>query len=95
MDRTMEPDKSVETKYNGEPFSPGLYEHFKGGQYRAICLATEEKTKKLVVVYMSLGSGRMWTRSVFSWNEYVINEEGALIPRFRKIGLADDLGLVP
>lgn len=49
-------------------FRPGVYQHYKGGFYRALFLAKEEERSKedlgpfFVVVYVSLAHGTIWTR---------------------------------
>ncbi len=67
-----------------EDFRPGVYEHYKGRQYLALCLAREDETDEVVVVYSRLYARAglpMSTRRLQVWNE-VVEVEGRLVPRF-------------
>lgn len=66
-------------------FEPGVYTHFKGGLYRALFLARDERTLEDVVVYVHLHDGSVWTRSLESWSEYVQWPNGKTNPRFLKV----------
>jgi hypothetical protein len=66
-------------------FEPGVYQHFKGGKYSALCLAKDERTLEDVVVYVQLSDGSVWTRSLERWCEYVQWPNGKTNPRFLKI----------
>jgi hypothetical protein len=44
------------------PFRPGLYEHYKGGQYIALNLVRHHETNELFVVYVSLSHGTVSIR---------------------------------
>jgi hypothetical protein len=45
-----------------EEFKPGLYRHYKGGLYTAICLVTHHETRKPMVLYVSHTYGGMNVR---------------------------------
>lgn len=67
-----------------ERFRPGVYEHYKGRQYLALCLAREDETDEVVVVYTRLyprDGLPTSTRRLHVWNEEV-EHEGRLVPRF-------------
>jgi hypothetical protein len=67
-----------------ERFRPGVYEHYKGRQYLATCLAREDETDEVVVVYTRLYAREglpTSTRRLRVWNEQ-IEHEGRLVPRF-------------
>lgn len=67
-----------------ESFRPGVYEHYKGRQYLALCLAREDETDEVVVVYTRLYAREglpTSTRRLRVWNEEV-EHEGRLVPRF-------------
>lgn len=74
-------------------FKPGVYEHFKGGLYRALVLAQHHhETNRKFVVYVSLQNGLIYTREydhgASPWNANVqkwlgLADEYATVPRFR------------
>lgn len=75
-----------------EDFQPGLYRHYKGRQYLALCLAREDETDEVVVVYTRLyprAGLPTSTRKLQIWNEEV-EHEGRLVPRFAYCGHATD-----
>jgi hypothetical protein len=66
---------------------PGLYRHFKGGEYEVIGVArdSEDHTRELVV-YKSLKTGSLWVRPIEMFLEEVDKPEfGYQGPRFRHI----------
>ncbi len=67
---------------NSEDFFPGVYNHFKGGRYRALLLAQSEATLEYVVIYVHLDDGSVWTRPLESWCEPVTWPDGKTYPRF-------------
>lgn len=49
---------------------PELYRHEKtGGVYEVICNATDESTKKIMVVYRNVEDGSRWIRSAEEFND--------------------------
>jgi hypothetical protein len=71
-----------------DDFQPGLYQHYKGPQYLALCLAREDETDEVVVVYTRLYARPglpTSTRRLTVWNEEV-EYEGRLVPRFAYCG---------
>ena len=76
----------------GDQLGPGVYRHYKGGLYRFLFTATEEEKQRLVVVYLSLESGRIWTRPADSWVGCVKDEDGKTTRRFQRMIVQDDLG---
>jgi hypothetical protein len=64
------------------------YRHYKGGEYLVLSVANHTETKELMVVYVSLAYGTIWTRPLEIWNQFVHGEDqsdGRLYPRFSKI----------
>lgn len=62
----------------------GIYEHYKGGRYNVMGLATQTETGEVFVVYATFGDKdprKHWVRPYEMFNEQV---EGK--PRFRKVG---------
>lgn len=74
-----------------EGIEPGIYEHYKGRQYRVIGIARHsEDPKQLFVVYQALyeskefGNNAIWIRPIAMFSEKVpVN--GKLVQRFRLI----------
>lgn len=67
-----------------EDFQPGLYQHYKGPQYLALCLAREDETDDVVVVYTRLyprAGLPTSTRRLRVWNQEV-DYQGRRVPRF-------------
>lgn len=64
---------------------PGLYRHFKGGEYEVIGLAMHSETLEVMVVYKALyGQGLTWVRPRAMFLETVMHE-GKEVPRFTYI----------
>ena len=65
---------------------PGRYRHFKGGEYRLLCLARHSETQEWMVVYQALyGEEGLWVRPAEMWTEQV-EREGYSGPRFVYVG---------
>ena len=54
-------------------FTPGLYRHYKGGLYTAICLVTHHETRKPMVLYVSHTYGGMNVRPLHG---YTVRPDG-------------------
>ena len=73
---------------NNENFKIGMYEHFKGKQYRVLGVAKHSETLEDMVVYEALYDnelGKLWVRPLGMFLEHV-EKEGYSGPRFRHIG---------
>ncbi len=69
-----------------ESIRPGRYRHFKGGEYRVLCVAHHSETLEDMVVYQALyGEGDIWVRPAAMWCE-TVERDGGLAPRFAYIG---------
>ncbi|MEL0656482.1 DUF1653 domain-containing protein [Pseudoalteromonas issachenkonii] len=67
---------------------PGIYQHYKGPQYKVIHVATHSETEEQLVIYQALyGEFGMWARPLSMFNE-TIEKDGKTIPRFAYIGPA-------
>lgn len=70
-------------------FLPGLYKHYRGGAYVALCLAVHHETRLPMVVYISLTYGSTNVRPIIGWPG---DEDGFLDrmpngnPRFMYVG---------
>ena len=65
---------------------PGRYRHFKGNEYRLLCLAKHSETLEPMAVYQALyGEGGIWVRPAAMWNE-IVERDGKARPRFVYIG---------
>ncbi len=69
-----------------EPIKPGLYRHFKGGEYRVLYTAAHSETLEPMVVYQALyGEKGIWVRPAAMWNE-TVQRNGRVVKRFTYIG---------
>ena len=60
----------------------GLYQHYKGEQYRVLGVAQHSETEESLVVYQALyGEFGSWLRPLSMFTEQVL-DEGVLQPRF-------------
>lgn len=64
---------------------PGLYRHYKGGEYQVYEVATHSETEELVVVYRPLyGEKKLWVRPLAMFLE-TVEIEGEKRARFALI----------
>jgi len=64
----------------------GRYRHFKGNEYRVLCLARDSETLEEMVVYQALyGEHEVWVRPASMWNE-TVSKDGKTIKRFTYLG---------
>ncbi len=62
-----------------------VWRHFKGGDFRVLCVAFDAETLRLEVVHESIEHpGIIFTRSMSNWLETVAFE-GYTLPRFEHI----------
>ena len=67
----------------------GIYQHFKGEQYRLLELAQHSETGEDMVVYQALyGERGIWVRPLAMFDE-VIEREGKSLRRFEFVGESD------
>ena len=63
---------------------PGLYRHYKGGEYEVISIARHSENLAPLVVYRALyGNRGIWVRPAEMWNEEV-QVEGENVRRFAR-----------
>jgi hypothetical protein len=63
---------------------PGLYQHFKGGEYEVLEVARHSETEELLVVYCSLDDPTTtWVRPLDMFGGVVESPNGPL-PRFKR-----------
>jgi hypothetical protein len=68
---------------------PGLYQHYKGPQYKVFYVATHSETHEQLVIYQALyGEFGIWARPLSMFNE-TVNIDGQTLPRFAYLGAAD------
>lgn len=64
------------------PIQPGLYQHYKGPQYRVFNVARHSETEEEVVFYQALyGDYGFWVRPLSMFLESV-EVDGEQVPRF-------------
>ncbi|MCD6191451.1 MAG: DUF1653 domain-containing protein [Sulfurimonas sp.] len=68
----------------------GIYEHYKGNQYKVIDTARHSETDELLVLYRPMyGDESLWVRPFAMFFEKV-TVNGILVPRFKYIGDIDE-----
>ena len=75
---------------------PGLYQHYKGPQYRVFGVARHSESEEQVVVYQALyGEFGLWVRPLSMFCEEV-EVDGQMRPRFALIEAQDSpIGALP
>lgn len=64
---------------------PGKYRHYKGNEYKVICMARHSETEEEMVVYRALyGDRGIWVRPASMWNE-TVEKDGKTYKRFTRI----------
>jgi hypothetical protein len=64
---------------------PGLYRHFKGGEYELLSVARHSETEELLAVYRSVEDRDMiWVRPLQMFTELVEHAD-AKLPRFEPV----------
>lgn len=64
----------------------GKYRHYKGNEYRVICMASHSETLEPMVVYQALyGEQGVWVRPAQMWND-VVEKDGVRTSRFIYLG---------
>jgi len=58
------------------------YNHYKGGVYEVISMATHSETAEPLVIYKSVLFGSVYARPLEMWFDEVENDKGKLTPRF-------------
>ena len=66
------------------PIPGEKWEHYKGGTYEVISLATHTESNEKLVIYKSLNFGSIFARPISIWQETVLNEMGEQIERFKR-----------
>ena len=64
----------------------GKYQHYKGGLYEVIGVATNSETMESLVIYRALyKENSLWARPLIIFSEDV-EYEGGKVPRFKYVG---------
>jgi hypothetical protein len=63
----------------------GLYQHYKGGTYQVITMATHTETKENLVICKSVLFGSIYARPIGTFFELVKTADGNSVQRFRDI----------
>lgn len=64
---------------------PGIYQHFKGSQYKVLHIARHSETEEYLVVYHPLNTPEdIWVRPLTMFDE-TIEREGQTLKRFTLI----------
>jgi len=66
-------------------FKPGIYKHYKGGEYKVEGIAKHSETREEMIVYRALyGDFGLWVRPRVMFEEDV-EVDGVMMPRFKLI----------
>lgn len=65
-----------------QSLKPGIYEHYKGNQYRVLGVAHHSETHEELVIYQRVDDGGLWARPLEMFVENV-EVNGVKRPRFR------------
>lgn len=77
--------------------SPGVYRHFKGGEYQVLEVARHSETEELLVVYRPLnGDDEIWVRPLEMFVGHVRIDDSE-VPRFQQVATREGIlgGLLP
>lgn len=58
------------------------YQHYKGGKYEVLTLATHTENKEILVIYRSLYFGSVYARPLSMWFDEVVNDKDTRVSRF-------------
>ncbi|WP_105169256.1 DUF1653 domain-containing protein [Pseudoalteromonas sp. T1lg23B] len=73
-----------------QSLKPGIYQHYKGANYKVHHLATHSETDEVMVVYQTLyGDFDFWVRPLSMFTEQVIIN-GVPTPRFKYVCASED-----
>jgi hypothetical protein len=61
---------------------PGLYRHYKGGEYKVIATATHSESGERQVVYQCLRDGNSWWVRPLDMFMETVEIDGECVPRF-------------
>ena len=62
-----------------------IYHHFKGGDYKVICLAKHSETDEEFVVYQSVSFGTTYVRPLSMWFDIIKVDDNVVTPRFKAL----------
>lgn len=67
------------------------YKHFKGNEYKVICIAKDSETEESFVVYQALyGNHEIWIRSYDMFNSFVDKEKYPQVHQNYRFELIED-----
>jgi hypothetical protein len=74
------------TAIKPHPLKSGIYQHYKGPQYKVFYVATHSETQEPLVIYQALyGEHGMWARPLSMFLE-TVEKDGQTLPRFAYLG---------
>lgn len=63
--------------------APGIYKHYKGGEYKVLFTALDKDANEIMVVYESVIYGTYYVRSLADFTD-VVEVNGLEVPRYVK-----------
>lgn len=64
---------------------PGFYSHYERGLCDVFGTATDHDTKKTLVVFLVMATGKVWTRPLEEFKSFVDLGNGVMQPRFTHV----------
>ena len=74
----------MELSSQAQSLKPGLYRHFKGGEYKVLGVARHSETLEELVLYEHLDDASRWVRPLPMFLEEV-DKDGYKGPRFKHV----------
>lgn len=75
----------VDNKFITYPKIGKKYQHYKGGLYEVITMATHSETQEPLVIYKSLLFGSIYARPLNMWNDIIKDSIGFRVHRFKLV----------
>jgi hypothetical protein len=67
------------------PVKGEVYRHYKGNEYKVLCLGHDEETNEELVVYVSMKDpDEIWIRKLDSWRAMIVDGP-SWFPRFKHL----------
>jgi len=80
--------KIVVKKY---PIIGKTYTHYKGGQYKALCVSKHTETSEMLVTYQSIPFGSYHSRPLSIWDDEIIYTDADGQFKTRRFVLGDEI----
>ena len=68
---------------NDEIIIGGIYQHYKGGLYEVLNIATHTELNKRLVIYKNINCDKIWARPIEMFTSNIELNENELVERFK------------